>query len=177
MGAGEQSVRFQANARVAGRVFESFHVGVGYMDPLFQPIDILIPPNHLEFAQVEAPAIPCYSIYQHIAEKVHTIWRPRTSESSRVKDLADVILLAGLDNKIEADSLEEAISMVFENRDDPIPDSFDMFPSSWKQQYNRLAKEVKLPFLDFEDAFQAASEFITPVLSKHAVGLSWDPKG
>jgi len=84
VGAGEHSVRFQVISRVAGRIFERFHVDVGYTDPLLQPIDYLTPPNYLAFAQIEAASIPCYSIYQHIAEKVHAIRRPRNMQSARV---------------------------------------------------------------------------------------------
>jgi hypothetical protein len=57
-GAGEQSLRFQVSSRVAGRVFEGFHVDIGYLDPLFEPIDLLTPPNFLDFAQVEVSTIP-----------------------------------------------------------------------------------------------------------------------
>lgn len=176
IGAGEQSLRFQVTSRVAGRAFERFHVDVGYTDPLFEPIDLLTPPSFLEFAQVEASMILCYSIFQHIAEKIHAIVRPRTRESSRVKDLVDLILLAGLDTHIDVDSLGEVVELVFHNRADPIPNSFDKFPASWHPRYNRLAQEHQLPFLEFDDAYQAASEFITPVISRNAVGLIWDPK-
>lgn len=177
IGAGEQNLRFKVSARVAGREFESFHVDVGYTDPLFKPIDFLTPPNYLEFAQIETSAIPCYTIYQHIAEKVHAIWRPRRSESSRFKDLVDLILLAGLATDIEANSLNKAIVLVFEIRGDSVPGSFDTFPTSWQQRYNRLAKEIQLPFLDFQDAYRAASEFITPTLSQRSIDLYWNPIG
>jgi len=56
------SVRFQVTTRVAGRIFERFHVDVGYSDPLFQPIEKLTPPNYLAFAQIATFAIPCYYI-------------------------------------------------------------------------------------------------------------------
>lgn len=176
IGAGEQSLRFQVTSRLAGRVFERFHVDVGYTDPLIDPIDLLTPPNFLDFAKVDVSTIPCYSIYQHIAEKVHAIARPRTSESSRVKDLVDLVLLAGLDTHIEADLLEEAVALVFNNHADQIPGSFDNFPSSWQLRYNRLANELQLPYLEFEDAIRAASEFISPVLSHQVAGQNWDPK-
>jgi hypothetical protein len=176
IGAGERSLRFQVDSRVAGRVFERFHIDVGYTDPLFEPIDELTPPNFLDFAQVEVSKIPCYSIYQHIAEKVHAIARPRNSESSRVKDLVDLIILAGLDTHIEADSLEEVITLIFENHADAVPSSFDNFPSSWQARYQRLSRELDLPFTDSPDAYQATSQFITPVISGNANGLVWDPK-
>lgn len=175
IGVGENSVRFQVIARVAGRIFERFHVDVGYADPLLQPIDYLIPPNFLDFAQIKAASIPCYSIYQHIAEKVHSIWRPRNIQSSRVKDLVDLILMASLDSNIQASTLHETIVLVFNNRGDQVPNAFHIFPASWQQRYNRLAKETQLHLLDFGDASQAAAAFITPVLSEQAVGLTWIP--
>jgi hypothetical protein len=174
IGAGENCVRFQVISRVAGRIFERFHADVGYMDPLLQPIDHLIPPNFLAFAQIEPASIPCYSIYQHIAEKVHAIWRLR--HSSRVKDLVDLVLMAGMDSNIQADTLQKAIIRVFESRRDQIPSSFQSFPSDWQQRYNRLAKEIQLYFLDFKDASQAVTEFITPVISGQVVGSVWDPE-
>jgi hypothetical protein len=168
------SVRFQVTARVAGRIFERFHVDIGINDPLFQPIDKLTPPNYLEFAQIATFSIPCYSIYQHIAEKVHAIWRPREVPSSRVKDLADLVLMTTLASNIQVDKLREAIHIVFEKRGDQAPDSFHSFPADWQQRYNRLAKELELDILDYKDAIQAVSSFISPVLSGSVVNMTWD---
>jgi hypothetical protein len=175
VGADEHSVRFQVLSRVAGRIFERFHVDVGYMDPLLLPIDYLIPPNFLAFAQIKAASIPCYTIYQHIAEKVHAIQQPKNIQSSRVKDLVDLILLASLDSNIQANTLLNAIVLIFESRGDQVPNSFHSFPTTWQQRFNRLAKETQLNFLDFQDASQAAAAFITPVISEQVVGLTWDP--
>jgi hypothetical protein len=174
IGAEEQSVRFQVVARVAGRVFERFHVDIGMRDPLLQPIDFLTPPNFLAFAQIEAVTIPCYSIYQHIPEKVHAIWQPRSIPSSRVKDLADLVLIASLDSELHANKLREAIVLVFNSREDQVPNSLQSFPSG-SQRYNRLAKEIQLEILDYRDASQALSDFINPILSGQAVGLTRDP--
>lgn len=170
------SARFQVTSRVAGRVFERFHVDVGFSDPLFQPVEYLVPPNYLAFAQIATFAIPCYSIYQHIAEKVHAIWRPRKVQSSRVKDLVDLILMANLASDNQADKLREAIVLVFEKQEDQVPDSFHSFPNDWQPRYNRLAKEIDLHVLDYQEAIQAVSSFVSPVLSGSAAGLTWDPK-
>jgi hypothetical protein len=172
---GEHSVRFQVISRVGGRVFERFHVDVGYKDPLLQPVDYLTPPNFLAFAQIEAASVPCYSIYQHIAEKVHAIWQPRKIQSSRVKDLVDLILMASLDSNIQTNALQKAIVLVYESRGDQVPNSFHSFPTGWQQRFNRLAKETQLHILDFQDASQAATAFITPIISEQVVGSTWDP--
>ena len=171
------SVRFQVTARVAGRIFERFHVDVGFSYPLFQPVDYLEPPNYLAFAQIAPFTIPCYSIYQHIAEKVHAIWRPRKIQSSRVKDLVDLVLMANLASDIQADKLREAMVLVFEKRGDQVPDSFHSFPNDWQPRYNRLAKEVDLHILDYKEAIQAVSSFVSPVLSGSVASLTWDPIG
>ena len=168
------SVRFLVTARVAGRVFERFHVDVGLSDPLFQPIEYLTPTNYLAFAQIETNSIPCYSIYQHIAEKVHAIWRPRKVQSSRVKDLVDLLLMGSLDTAIESEKLHEAISLVFKKRGDQIPDSFHTFPDDWKGRYNRLAKEIQLNILEYQDAIKAVSKFISPVLSGEVDNHTWN---
>jgi hypothetical protein len=175
-GIGEHSMRYQVITRVAGRVFERFHVDIGFNDPLLQPIDYLTPPNFLAFAQVEPAMIPCYSIYQHIAEKIHAIWLPRTIQSSRVKDFVDLILMAGLDTYIQANILCEVIGLVFESRGDQMPQSLDSFPANWQQRYILLAKETQLHLLEFQKATEAVAAFITPVLSQQVVGLTWDPK-
>ena len=173
---GEQALRFLVNSRVAGRVFERFHVDVGYKDPLLQPIEYLIPPNFLAFAQIGTISIPFYSIYQHIAEKVHAIWRPRDIQSSRAKDLVDLILMASLDSNIQANTLQKAIFLVFENRGDQVLDSFSSFPSSWQQRYQRLAQETQLHLHDFQEASKAADAFVTPVISGQVSGRTWDPE-
>ena len=170
------NVRFQVTARVAGRVFERFHVDVGFSDPLVHPVDYLIPPNYLGFAQIPAVEIPCYSIYQHIAEKVHAIWQPRKVQSSRVKDLVDLVLIADLALNTKADKLFEAIVLIFEKRGDQTPDSFYSFPDDWRLRYNRLAKEFNLHILEYQEAIRAVSNFISPVLSKSVAGLTWNSK-
>ena len=158
----------------AGRIFERFHVDVGISDPLVQPVEYLTPPNYLAFAQIATKPIPCYSIYQHIAEKVHAIWRPRKVQSSRVKDLVGLVLFASLASDIQADKLREAITLIFDKRGDQVPDSFHKFPNDWHQRYNRLAKEINLDILDYPEAIQAISDFISPVLLGSVAGLSWD---
>ena len=168
------SIRFTVTARVAGRIFERFHLDVGFSDTLYQPVDKLTPPNYLAFAEIEAHPILCYSIHQHIAEKVHAIWRPRKVQSSRVKDLVDLVLLAGLSSDISNNDLREAICLVFGDRGDQVPNSFLTFPSDWRQRYSRLAKEIDLHILDYQEAIQAVSKFISPVLSGDAAGMRWD---
>lgn len=89
------ALRFRVTARVAGRPFERFHIDIGHDDPLVDSVEYLTPPAYLTFAGIQTMPIPCYPVTQHIAEKLHALVRPRPVETSRVKDLVDILLFAG----------------------------------------------------------------------------------
>jgi hypothetical protein len=67
------SIRFRVTSRVAGRVFERFHVDIGQGDVIVGPIDYLSPPQMLSFAEITSAPFPCYPVTQHIAEKLHAL--------------------------------------------------------------------------------------------------------
>ena len=112
------AIRFRVQARLAGRVFERFHIDIGYDDPIISPVEYLRPPAYLDFAGIEAAPVPCYPATQHIAEKLHALMRPRPVESSRVKDLVDILLFACLGDALQAEELYAAIQSVFSARAD-----------------------------------------------------------
>ena len=88
--------RFFVTARVASRTFETFHVDIGVGDPVLEPAEALATPPLLAFAGIPPLTLPCYPLSQHLAEKVHAYVKPRASgESTRVKDLVDILLVAG----------------------------------------------------------------------------------
>ena len=169
------AIRFRVTSRVAGRVFERFHIDIGYGDPIVETVDYLVPPNYLSFAQVDSPAIPCYPVSQHIAEKLHALVRLRSAENSRVKDFVDILLFASMDINLQANHLSAAIQAVFTARGDAIPGQIDQIPASWQSKYRRFAKDLDLPFLDFDKAIRATQEFLTPVLQGLDHGV-WNPE-
>ena len=169
------AIRFRVTSRVAGRGFERFHIDIGYGDPIVEAVDYLIPPNYLAFAEVASPAIPCYPISQHIAEKLHALVRLRSTENSRVKDFVDILLFASMDTNLQSDHLSSAIQAVFETRGDVIPSQLDQIPASWESRYRRFAKDLELPFTDFDEAIQATQEFLSPVLQGLDNGV-WNPE-
>ena len=69
----ESVIRFRVTARLAGRVFERFHIDIGLDDPLVEPVEYLTPPAYLAFAGIPTKPIPCYPVTQHIAEKLHAL--------------------------------------------------------------------------------------------------------
>jgi len=168
------AVRFRVTARVAGRIFERFHIDIGYDDPIVEPIEYLNPPTYLDFAGIKTKPIPCYPVTQHIAEKFHALVRPRPVESSRVKDLVDILLFAGMDGNLQASRLSTAIQSVFETYGDSVPNQLEQIPTSWKPKFNQFTRNLDLPYSDFDEAVQAVQHFINPVLIRNSDSI-WNP--
>jgi len=110
------AMRFRVTSRLAGRAFERFHIDVGVGDPVVEPVEYLTPPAYLGFADFPPMQIPCYPVSQHLAEKLHALVRPRPVETSRVKDLVDILLLACMESDLQAERLCAAVRAVFDVR-------------------------------------------------------------
>lgn len=137
--------RFLVTALVAGRTFESFHIDVGSGDPVTGPAEMLEMPSLLTFAGIPPVMVPCYPLTQHLAEKVHAYVRPRaTGESTRVKDLVDIILIAE-HATINGPALSTAIQATFraQGAGEP-PTSLPAPPPFWALTFRKLAEEVGL---------------------------------
>jgi hypothetical protein len=169
------SRRFRVTSRVAGRVFEGFHVDIVHGDVIIDPIDYLSPPQMLSFAEITTDPFPCYPVTQHIAEKIHAILRPRSVENSRLKDLVDILLLAGLDMSIQADHLRAAVEAVFYTRGDVLPAQLSQIPHSWRTRFSQIAPELELPYENLDQAIAAVAIFIDPILAGEGIGV-WKPE-
>jgi hypothetical protein len=174
---GAGGLRFSVQALLDGRPFETFHLDVGWGDPVVETPEELAAPSLLTFAGIAPVAIPCYPITQHIAEKVHACSRPHTGgESSRVKDLVDIVLIAGM-WPMSAEKLLEAIEATFRIRaTHALPRDFSDPPANWAATYRRLATEVGLEADRLEKGIELARSFLNPLLQGRARGL-WDPEG
>ncbi len=168
------ATRFRVTSRLAGRVFERFHIDIGVGDPVVEPVEYLIPPVYLGFAEVPSVRIPCYPVSQHLAEKLHALVRPRPVETSRVKDLVDILLFACMEGGLQAKRLCAAVQAVFEVRSDSIPTQLDQIPTNWRPRFNQFTRNLDLPFSDFDEAVLAAQSFVNPILEGMCDG-KWDP--
>ncbi|MHB1355678.1 MAG: nucleotidyl transferase AbiEii/AbiGii toxin family protein [Anaerolineae bacterium] len=168
-------LRFAVHSLLDGRRFESFHVDVGWGDPVIEAPEQLTAPSLLAFAKVAPFVILCYPITQHIAEKLHAYTRPHESgESSRVKDLVDILLIAAM-RSMEAGALIVALQATFEARNThPFPLSFPDPPENWKLPFRRMAREVKLDQDDLALSVEQARRFLEPVLQRQTHG-TWKP--
>ncbi len=167
--------RFHVQALLDSRPFELFHVDVGMNDPMIEPVQMLIMPALLNFADIAPSVVPCFPISQQIAEKVHAYTRPHASGvSSRVKDLVDILLLAGL-QPVEGSFQRQALVATFEGRfTHPLPLALPNPPANWAQPLRRLADETGLPWRNLDDATLAAQQFVDPVLQDQNHGM-WNP--
>jgi hypothetical protein len=168
--------RFAVHSRLDGRRFEDFHVDVGTGDPVVEPAEILETPDLLAFAGIDPVRVPAYPLSQQVAEKLHAYTRPFPGgqQSSRVRDLADILLIAS-EARLDAAKLREAIKQTFEVRaTHPIPPELPLPPESWSAPFRRLNDELKLDWEDLAQAAGVARGFLDPILSDTSAGR-WDP--
>ncbi len=163
--------RIFITALVDRRVFESFHIDIGFGDPVVEPAEFLTTPPLLTFAGIPPATIPCYPISQHLAEKIHAYVKPRASgESTRVKDLVDMVLIA-LHTPVNAAALQATFTA--QGSGTP-PTSLPAPPAAWASKYQRLAQDVGLDDDTLPAAFAQARQFLDPVLSGQTRGV-WSP--
>ncbi|HDQ71125.1 MAG TPA: nucleotidyl transferase AbiEii/AbiGii toxin family protein [Chloroflexi bacterium] len=168
-------LRFHTSSLVDGRPFERFHVDVGIGDPIVELGEYLAMPALLEFADIRSTIVPCYPLTQQLAEKLHALTRPHLSgESSRVKDLVDILLIAEL-NGINGPLLLQAIQATFDaRRTHPLPRQLPDPPPGWSTTFRRMASEVGLGYPTLAQAGPAARRFLDPILQGETWG-TWDP--
>jgi hypothetical protein len=171
---GGPGLRLQVQSLVDGRSFETFHLDVGWGDPVVEPPDELTLPSLLEFAGINPVTALCFPVTQHIAEKLHAYTRPHISGvSSRVKDLVDILLIAR-GSAVDGGVLSRAIQATFAARGThAVPHDLPAAPASWNASFSRTARDVGLRDVTLAVAMDMARKFLNPVLQGHAQGL-WD---
>jgi hypothetical protein len=172
-----RAIRFHVTAELAGRVFDQFAVDVGFVDSITTESEEIESSDLLSFAGIEPVRIPALPLPQHIAEKVHAYTRTYGESeraSTRPKDLADILLIAGSE-RIDAAALRDALEATFsERKQQPLPAALPPPPEAWREPYRRLATEVAVE-ADLENAYALAGEFIDPILAG-GTSAFWDPQ-
>lgn len=162
----DQGVRLTVQSRLDGRVFEQFHVDVGFGDPVVEPVSRLPVTDLLEFAGVPRVFVPCYPISQQVAEKLHALTLPRGSqENSRVKDLVDLALIAET-SPPSVKAITAAVRATFSSRrTHEVPPDIPDPPPEWAVPYSRLAREVGIGAAELLDGLALARSLLRPSLS------------
>jgi len=172
-----RAIRFHVTAELAARVFEEFVVDVGFADSATWTPDEIETSDLLSFAGIERIRVPAFPLPQHLAEKVHAYTRkygPSGRESTRPKDLVDILLIAKSES-VDAAALRNAVETTFAQREQqPLPSSLPPPPSTWEAPYRRLAEEVGVE-AELDQAFAVAAAFLDPILAGRTEG-EWDPQ-
>lgn len=108
--------RYRVTCTLAGKPYgQPFGLDIAFADPIFGEPDVTTAADVLGFAGIEPPTFRLYPLETHIAEKLHAYTLPRKRPNSRVKDLPDIALLAGV-REIEAEHLRGALEQTFTSR-------------------------------------------------------------
>lgn len=168
-------LRFQATCAMAGRPYGTpFGVDIGFGDPILGVPDVVTADDTLGFAGIAPPKLRLYPIETHIAEKLHAYTLPRARPNSRLKDLPDLALLAGV-RRLEATRVRAALEQTFGFRKThDLPTALPDPPATWVAPYAALAAEDELEWPTLSDVTAAARAFLDPVLSG-GVDMVWVP--
>lgn len=175
--AGFRAVRYSVRADLAGRPFEQFPVDVALGESSPVRAEELLIANSLDFAAVASVQLPVLPLEQHVAEKLHAYtgsYGQEGRESTRVKDLVDLVLIAEL-TELDADSLGHALRTTFAQRArQPLPGTLPPPPADWARPYAELAREVGI-VADIDLGHSSAAELLDPILGSGADGR-WNPR-
>ncbi|MEJ5312637.1 MAG: nucleotidyl transferase AbiEii/AbiGii toxin family protein [Anaerolineae bacterium] len=159
-GAPGGGLRCAVEARLAGRTFARFHLDLGLGDTIAAQPEWIQLHSLLEFAGIPAPRIALYPVEQQFAEKIHAYtfpWRDR--ENTRVKDLADLVLLI-TSGMLDVLRVRAALHATFETRGThALPGELPAPPSSWAVVYAALAQEFALPATTLDAAFVLVCDY------------------
>ncbi len=150
--------RYSIEARMDGRIFARFHLDAGVGDVILQPLEAVECHDWLSFAGIESPRVWVISREQQVAEKIHAYTLPRSSQNSRVKDLADMALLIG-DGQLDRQRVVNALQLTFARRGThPLPASLSAPPEDWQTPFRVLAEECGIDS-NIATVFESVREF------------------
>ncbi len=172
-----RAIRFHVTAQLAGRTFDQFVVDVGFSESIAGKPDMIETSDLLSFAGIGPIQVPALPLAQHLAEKLHAYTRkygPSGRDSTRPKDLVDILLMARSESLAAAD-LRTALEATFGERElQRLPSNLPPPPASWLEPYGRLATGLDVE-TELNRAFATAAEFLDPILDGRSDG-AWDPR-
>jgi hypothetical protein len=170
------SHRFRVSASLAGRLFETFLLDVGFRSEEEVTADTLTTEALLAFAEIPPVEVLAVPLELQVAEKLHAYTRTYEGgrPSTRAKDLVDLALIAAT-STLDAALLRAAINTAFTRRSThPLPTILPQPPGDWATQYRHLAQEVGAP-TDLGAGHAEASALLAPILSGEITNGVWSP--
>ncbi len=164
--AGQGGWRFRIHSLLAGKTFERVRLDVVAGVDEAIGTERLRLPGVLDFAGIESVEVDVVDRREHFAEKFHALTRPRDRPNTRIKDLADLILL--IDEGLEAEAGLWAITRrVFASaRTHEVPDGIEEPPEFWHEPYAQLARDLELSALTLAEAGSTLREFCSQLLQQ-----------
>jgi hypothetical protein len=164
--------RFRVEGKLAGKIFGApFGLDIVFGGHMLGPATPVKGEDYLGFAGIAAPELHLLPIETHLAEKLHAYTLPRTSPSSRVRDLPDMALLATVADPLHGHRIAEAIQQTFRARGThDAPGLLPPPPAAWKVPYAALAAEQRLRWKTIEELIPAVRAFLDPVLRREDCG-------
>ena len=145
-------------ATLANRNFGTLKLDISPRAHELDATDVVELPNTLAFAGVTTVKIEIVDVHRHAAEKFHGMLKDfGERENTRVRDLADIMLLieAGL---LTPSGLAESVIAVWTERTSAAPPtSFPALPPSWPTRYESLAATNGIEPPSFAEAQQQAA--------------------
>jgi len=164
--AGRTGWRFPIAAALAGRTFAEVNVDVVLRRQEISPTERLRLPGALDFAGIDTAEVDVMDRRQHFAEKLHALTRSYADgPSSRVKDLADLVLL--IDDGLESSrELLEVTQRLFTARaSHELPGEVPDPRRDWTARYAELAADLDISAKTIAEAMRMLRAFWTTARS------------
>ncbi|MFI2708984.1 nucleotidyl transferase AbiEii/AbiGii toxin family protein [Micromonospora sp. NPDC018662] len=157
---GRPAWRFPVDCRLAGQLFAKIKLDVVARAEELGGVELRDLPDDLAFAGIPTRSIWVADLRQQYAEKLHALTRQyETGESTRVRDLIDLVLL--VEDGVPADTeLVRRVHHVFSiRRSHAVPDGLPDPPPSWAVRYEVLAAEIGLAVTSAVEAHKTVLQY------------------
>lgn len=159
-GAPEGGARFPCVATLASKVYERFHIDLGFGDAVMGTPEPLVGDDLLAFAEIAPAKVLAIPREQQFAEKLHAYTLARGElVNTRTKDLVDLLLLMET-QPFDPASLRPAVEETFGRRaTHSVPTTLSPPPESWASEFTRMAAETRLGMTGLKDGFTTLQAF------------------
>ncbi len=158
------SVRLDVVLHYRGKNWGTIQVDVSRREGAATEVE-LVPPLALEpFGLDTPPALPCLSLRDHVAQKIHGMTQPPRGDDApneRYRDLADLLLMRELAHDMRG-ILEASVEVFALRGTHAWPPSFEP-PAFWAEPFGRLAGDVGLAAKTPAQAAAEAQAFINRI--------------
>lgn len=170
----EGGLRFPVVARLAGREFERLLLDVNLVPDDPRGVERALLRNLFDFAGFDAVEVPIVSPAQQLAEKIHAYTRDYGQQSSRTKDLYDMLVIADQLTLPSAADLVAACVETFDLRETAWAPELRPPPDSWASAWTGFVETYGSRWPRLADAYGALEAFWVPLLAGEIAEATWD---